>query len=96
MNIPREYQKDIDRVIEILREEGCSEVYLFGSLGGDAPLHVKSDIDIAVRGIPQQRFFEVYGRLLSSLEHIIDLIDLDSPSPFTRILLEKGGLHRVA
>ncbi|HZH88532.1 MAG TPA: hypothetical protein VFD78_05070 [Chitinophagaceae bacterium] len=30
--IPQQYREDIDKALRILKDEGCTEVYLFGSL----------------------------------------------------------------
>ncbi len=95
MTLPVEYRHDIEKAIGILKSEGDVEIYLFGSLAvGNA--HQRSDIDIAVRGLAPARYFEVFGRLLVSLDHPVDLVDLDSDNPFVRMLLEKGSLNRVA
>jgi predicted nucleotidyltransferase len=96
MTFHPEYQKDIDTAISILKAEGCDEIYIFGSLAEGGVPHSGTDIDIAVRGLPRARFFGIYGRLLSSLEHAIDLVDLDGKTPFARVLEKKGTLHRVA
>ena len=44
-----EYRSDVERAVEISKEEGCREVYVFGSVavGDTGP---RSDFDIAVRG----------------------------------------------
>jgi len=96
MTFPAEYKKDIETAISILKEEGCTEVYLFGSLAEGRSAHRRTDIDIAIRGIPAGRYFEVYGRLLSTLDRTIDLIDLDRETPFSRILMSRGTLQRVS
>lgn len=58
-------------------------------------------------GLLEKKWGELYDQLfedrnegdyvvLSSLEHPVDLIDLDGGTPFARVLEEKGTLHRVA
>jgi predicted nucleotidyltransferase len=96
MTFHSEYQKDIDSAIAILKAEGCDEIYIFGSLVEGATPRPGTDIDIAVRGLPQSRFFGTYGKLLMSLDHPIDLVDLDEGTPFVRVLEKKGTLYRVA
>ena len=96
MTFQPEYQKDLDAAIAILKAEGCREIYVFGSLAEGGTIHPSTDIDIAVRGLSRPRFFVIYGKLLSSLEHSVDLIDLDGGTPFARVLEGKGTLHRVA
>jgi predicted nucleotidyltransferase len=88
------FRGDIDRAVQILKEAGCTEVYLFGSVAS-GEIHAKSDIDLAVRGCPPGRFFHTLGRLMMALDHPIDLVDLDEPSIFVRYLLDSGELVRI-
>ena len=93
--IDKSFQSDIEKAIEYLKSVGCSEVYLFGSLeSGES--RADSDIDIAVRGIEPERFFYVYGELMSRLEHRVDLVDLDLQKSFGQVLVDSGSLRRVA
>jgi predicted nucleotidyltransferase len=88
------FKKDIDRAVQILKEEGCTEIYVFGSVAsGDS--HSDSDIDLAVRGCPPGRFFHTLGRLMWELEHPVDVVDLNESSIFVRYLLESGELVRL-
>ncbi len=93
--LPTTYQMNLDRAVQILREAGCTEIYLFGSLAtGD--IHAQSDIDLAVRGCPKKDFFRVYGHLLSKLEYPVDLVDLDTPEDmFARFLVEEEELVQI-
>jgi predicted nucleotidyltransferase len=88
------FRGDIDRAVQILKEAGCTEVYLFGSVAS-GEIHAKSDIDLAVRGCPPGRFFHTLGRLMMELDHSVDLVDLDEPSIFVRYLLASGELVRI-
>ncbi len=88
------FRKDIDRAVQILKEAGCTEVYLFGSVAS-GEIHAKSDIDLAVRGCPPDRFFHTLGRLMIELNHSVDLVDLDEPGIFVRYLLDSGELVRI-
>ena len=93
--IPDEYADDIRVAVHLLQRLGCTEVYLFGSVV-EGNLHADSDIDIAVRGCPSDRFFYAVGRLVMELEHTVDLIDLDRSTAFTDVLQASGNLFRVA
>ena len=73
---PAEFHADIQRAVTLLKEAGCSEVHVSGSVA-DGRVRQDSDLDLAVRGCPTGRFFELYGRLLAELDHPVDLIDLD-------------------
>lgn len=66
-------KSDLDRAIEILKEEGCEEIYLYGSIAEDR-FNEESDIDLAVKGIPSGEFFRVLGRLMLELDHSLDLV----------------------
>ena len=92
--LPRDYQQDIQRAVEILRSAGCTDVFVFGSLSSGRA-RKESDIDLAVRGCPKGKFFHLLGRLLLELDHPVDLVSLDSQDPFARHLEEEGDLVRI-
>ena len=87
---PEEYRPDIAHALEILKEGGCREVHIFGSVAEGRP-RLDSDIDLAVRGCPPRHFFKLLGRLLMQLDHPVDLVDLDR-EPRLASFLEKHGL----
>jgi len=93
--LPKRYQSDIKKAIKILAKEGCKEIYLFGSLVNGESTE-RSDIDLAVTGIRKEDFFEIFGELMMSLDHPVDLINLEKKSRFVTYLKEKGELVRVA
>ena len=84
----------IEKAATVLRDAGATEVYLFGSASG-GELRKGSDIDLAVAGLPPERFFEAMGQAADILQCRLDLVDLDEESPFTRYLREEGELLRV-
>lgn len=86
---------DIERAVKILRDEGCREIYLFGSIvtGNAQP---DSDLDIGIRDYPRERFFHIYGRLLTELEHNADLIDFGHLAAMFEVLSEIGEVRRIA
>ena len=93
--IPKAMREDVDRAAHLLKEAGCSEVFIFGSAAtGD--VSAGSDLDVAIRGCPRGRFFELLGRLIRELRHPVDLVNLDAADPFARRLEEEGELVRVA
>jgi len=93
--LPENYRDDVERAIKILTKEGCKEIYLFGSLVNGSTTD-KSDIDLAVTGIRKDDFFEIFGELMMSLDHPVDLINLEKKNRFVNYLKEKGELVRVA
>ncbi len=88
------YQRDIQRAVEILKEAGCTQVFLFGSLAA-GQVRAGSDIDLAVRGCPEGKFFHLLGKLLRELHHSVDLVSLDGQDDFARYLEQEGELCQV-
>ena len=95
VSVPLDYRRDLRVAVDLLKELGCGEIYLFGSLV-DGDLHPNSDIDLAVRGCPTDKFYYAVGKLVMELEHSVDLIDLDRTSRFTNAIETSGSLIRVA
>ena len=87
-------RQDIEVATRILKDAGASEVYLFGSAATE-DVRGESDIDLAVRGIPPDRYFKAGGQVMLAVSRPVDIIDLDSPTPFTEYLIRKGRLRRV-
>jgi predicted nucleotidyltransferase len=94
LNIPQKYKKDIEIATDLLKNEGCQSIYLFGSLvtGKD---HEESDIDIGIRGLPKGKFFDVYSRLYFDLENKIDLVDFDANADLYSMLNRIGELVQI-
>ena len=90
-----EIKELIDQAASVLKEAGAQEVYLFGSAAAGT-LTEHSDIDIAVSGLPPEKFFHVMGQIHRIIDHSLDLIDLDEENPFTNYLKKKGKIIRVA
>jgi predicted nucleotidyltransferase len=63
-------------------------VWLFGSAVEDEAS--ARDIDLAVEGLPQDRFFDFYGRLYFKLPKPVDLVDLSQDPPIASIIRAKG------
>ena len=85
----------LDRAATELKAIGAREVYVFGS-AARGQLDSGSDIDLAVSGLPPRLFYRSIARLSSVLGRTVDLVDLDSPTPFIRYLKEEDELVRVA
>jgi predicted nucleotidyltransferase len=86
--VPSDYQSDLERAAQILKEAGCTEIFLFGSLA-EGDLREGSDIDLAVRGCPPENYFRLWSRLSDALRHPVDLIDLDSTQPLAKYLRDE-------
>ena len=93
--LPVSYREDLKKAIQILKENGAKEVYVFGSIV-NGNLNDNSDIDIAVKGLNEKDFYKVASILMFELENEIDLIDLDdTEDSFSQMLLKVGGLLKV-
>lgn len=92
--VPKIFQEDIARAVRILKEGGCSEIFLFGS-GAEGRMRELSDIDIAIKGCPPGHFFRLLGKLLWELKHPVDLVNLDTLDPFAKYLQKEGTLLQI-
>jgi predicted nucleotidyltransferase len=91
---PEKIENDLKIAVKILKDAGCSDIYVFGSLAaGD--FRGGSDIDLAVRGCPGAEFFTTLGKLMLNLESKVDLVRLDRKDAFTDYLLKEGELVRI-
>jgi predicted nucleotidyltransferase len=94
LNIPLEYQKDIEIATNLLKNEGCQTIYLFGSMV-TGKIHQNSDIDIGIKGLPPEKFFRVYAKLDNNLSNEVDLIDFDDNSKFYNLLESLGEVIEI-
>ena len=76
---------------KILAEEfGAKKVYLIGSVASGAFFHKRSDVDLAVEGLPSRKYFSALAKIrqLFSGKSQVDLIPLEDAAPEIR---EKAG-----
>lgn len=85
----------IEQAAAVLKAEGAREVFVFGS-ASEGGLTPHSDIDLAVSGLPPERFYAAAGRIYGIGGYPFDLVDLDDPGGFADFLKREGKLHRVA
>ena len=78
-----------------LKAAGAREVFVFGS-AADGELREGSDVDLAVSGLPPERFYEAMSDVVDIFKRPVDLVDLDESSLFTEYLQRRGKLLRVA
>jgi len=95
-SLPEDFQEDIFKAIDLLKKEGCTEIFIFGSLANGF-FYENSDIDFAVRGLESGKYFEIGGKLMFLLKHDFHLIKLDDPqSQFAQFIEKNEGMIRVA
>jgi predicted nucleotidyltransferase len=87
-------RKNIEIATNLLKNEGCQSIYLFGSLV-TGKIHDDSDIDIGIKGLPKGKFFELYSRLYFDIENKIDLVDFDRDSDFYSMINKIGELIQI-
>lgn len=80
----REARAAAESCVRALKEQfGVREVYLLGSLAGQSPWHSRSDIDLAVEGLPPEKYISalsaLYQLVPEGLE--VDLITLEDAPP---------------
>ena len=92
--IPPEYRSDVARTVHICKAEGCRDVFIFGSVA-TGRYRPRSDLDIAVRGCPPERFYHLLGRLMDELTHAVDLVDLYTEIRVAEFLKQEGQLVHV-
>jgi len=93
-NIPEKYKEDIRKAHNFLKDEGCGEIFLFGSLV-TGKVHENSDIDIGIKGLPPEKFFSVYSKLYMNLENDFHLVDFDYDNDFYTLLNRMGEVVEV-
>ena len=88
-NIPENYQEDIRKARNLLKNEGCKSIFLFGSMV-TGNFHENSDIDIGIIGLPPKKFFRVCANLDRESSNKIDLVDFDLCGDFYALLNSLG------
>lgn len=91
---PISFRKDLQNVVSYLNSIGIEEIYLFGSIARNEA-NEDSDIDIAVRGIQPEDFFQIYGELLMKVSLPLDLVDLNLQEEFGNRLIKNKKLERL-
>jgi len=92
--IPLKYQEDIKKATNLLKNEGCKSVFLFGSMV-TGKIHDESDIDIGIKGLSPQKFFSVYAYLDKEVKNKIDLVDFDINKEFYSLLNSIGEVVKI-
>ena len=81
-------QEQITRAIKIAEAFGATRLILFGRAATE-PDQAK-DMDLACDGVPGWKLFELGARLEEELNMPLDIIPLNPPNRFTRIIERKG------
>ena len=82
----------IERIKTIAKAYGATRLILFGS-AVDMPKKAK-DIDLACDGVLGWKLYELGARIEDELKMSLDIIPLNPPTRFTR-LIEKNGKELI-
>jgi uncharacterized protein len=78
---------------DVLRSRfGAKDVFAFGSLVRQGTYDERSDVDLAVRGVPPRAFFRASAAAAAVCEFELDLIDLDDCSPALAEQVRREGV----
>jgi predicted nucleotidyltransferase len=79
---------------QVLKQEfGAQQVWLFGSLLDVQRVRAESDIDLAIAGLPDDRYLAAVARLLDLSDFSVDLVQLEHASPRIRQMIEQKGVE---
>ena len=94
LEIPEKYRLDIERASLCLKEEGCSGIFLFGSLV-TGKYTDSSDIDLGVMGLPPKNYIRTYSKLNNIIKNRFDLIDFDENIDLYNLLYSIGEIEKI-
>jgi predicted nucleotidyltransferase len=88
----KQAQEDARRIARVLTEKYGVEVYCIGSLfDPDRPFSRKSDIDLVVKDLPQERFFSISAEAQELTDFHLDIIPYeDANDLILETVAEKG------
>ena len=80
--------EQLDRAVALAKAFGATRLILFGSAA--IKPEEAGDLDLACDGVAGWKFYELGARLEEELEVPLDLISLNPPTRFTRLIERKG------
>jgi len=92
--IPEKYRVDIENAAFCLKKEGCTSVFLFGSLA-TGKFSDSSDIDLGIMGLSPQKYIRTYSKLNNILKNRFDLIDFDENIDLYNLLYSIGEIVEI-
>jgi len=78
----------LTKVVCVAQQFGATRLLLFGS-ALENPAQAR-DLDFACAGVPGWKLFELSAALEESLRMPLDLVPLDPPTPFTRLIEKRA------
>jgi predicted nucleotidyltransferase len=92
--IPEKYRSDIEKAASCLKEEGCTAIFLFGSLV-TGKYNDTSDIDLGIKGLSPQKYIRTYSKLNNIIKSNFDLIDFDENIDLYNLLYSIGEIVEI-
>ena len=85
----KDFIKEVLIALEKLRKDvSFDEVYIFGSLARPYQFGEDSDVDLAFKGLDQDKLFVAIGRLSGELGRTVNVVDIDDIHFKDKILRE--------
>lgn len=81
-------EQHIDKARAIARAYGATRLLLFGRAASNP--EAARDLDLAIEGVKGWAIWELAGRLERELDVAIDVVPLDTDTPFTRHVEQTG------
>jgi predicted nucleotidyltransferase len=84
----RDLENALTKAVSVARQFGATRLLVFGrALTNPATAR---DLDLACAGVPGWKLFELSAALEESLQVPLDLVPLDPPTPFTRLIEKRA------
>jgi len=84
----RDLEAILSKAVAVASRFGAERLLLFGS-ALENPLAAR-DLDLACAGVPGWKLFELSSALEETLGVPFDLVPLDPPTPFTRLIEKRA------
>ena len=94
LKIPEKYRSDIEKATFCLKEEGCTAIFIFGSLV-TGKYNDSSDIDLGIKGLSPRKYIRTYSKLNNIMKNKFDLIDFDENSDLYNLLDSIGEIVEI-
>lgn len=88
-------RRDAGRIAAFLRQQGAERVVGFGSAflpEEEKRFTTRSDLDLAVEGLPPRHFFTALARAQRLTDFQLDLVPLETASAFLRRTVRDEGV----
>jgi predicted nucleotidyltransferase len=92
--IPEKYRSDIEKATFCLKEEGCTAIFIFGSLV-TGKYNDSSDIDLGIKGLSPRKYIRTYSKLNNIMKNKFDLIDFDENNDLYNLLDSIGEILEI-